>query len=116
MPSFPILKTGAIAQYPLVRTLRLATQTVEFIDGSRQSYRLRSAATRRWLIRLDQLDPEELNAVMDFAEQQGTALFPFADPVTGDVIARCVIADSELTAGMSSETDGHVVLTIEEIA
>ncbi len=116
MSVFPTLKTGAVTQYPLTRSLQFVTQTVEFIDGSRQSYRLRGRAARRWNIRLEKLDPEELNAVIDFAEEVGSGVFSFVDPVDGSTVGRCAIADAGVSATMTSEANGGAVLTIEEIA
>ena len=115
MPSFPILKSGAVAQYPLGWGLRFTTGEVAFLDGSRQTYQLRGRAGRRWLVRLDQLGPEELNSVIDFAEAQTGETFPFVDPLSGDTIAHCVIAESGVGVGMSSEAGGHAVLAIEEV-
>ncbi len=34
MATFPVLKTGAAAQYPLDRGVRFSTQAVRFMDGS----------------------------------------------------------------------------------
>lgn len=116
MADFPLLRTGAVAQFPLSRSLRMPVQSVTFVDGSRQTYRLRTAPARRWFVRLDQLDAEELNAVIDFAETQGADEFPFIDPVTGGAVERCVIGDPGLESGMHSELWGQTILTIEELS
>ena len=115
MADFPLLRTGALTQFPLTRSLRMPVQSVTFVDGSRQTYRLRAAPMRRWFVRLDQLDAEELNAVIDFAELQGTDEFAFTDPLTGSDVARCVIGDPGLESGMQSELWGQTILTIEEL-
>ncbi len=115
MSAFPTLRTGAVAQYPLDRAVRFQTQSVRFVDGSRQRFRLYGAGLRRWTIRLDLLDEQELAAVTAFTEQQGTAVFPFTDPVTGDHVANCIISNQAYAAGMSDEFNANVTLEIEEV-
>jgi len=116
MSAFPTLRTGAVAQYPLDRAVRFQTQSVSFLDGSRQRFRLLGNALRRWKIRLSLLDERELAAVTTFMEQQGTAAFSFTDPVTGDRVLRCVISGAGYAAGMSGEMNGGANIEIEEVA
>jgi len=115
MATFPILKTGALAQYPLAREVRFSTQAVRFIDGSQQRFRLFGNGLRRWTVKLDQLDEAELGAVIAFVEQQGSAAFTFTDPVNGDIVTPCAIDGEQFTAGMTREMNGQTTLTIEEI-
>ena len=115
MATFPILKTGALAQYPLVRGVRFSTQSVRFMDGSQQSFRLYGNGLRQWIVKLDQLDETELGAVIAFVEQQGSLTFTFSDPVTGETVTPCAIAGEQFTAGMTSEINGQTTLTIKEI-
>jgi hypothetical protein len=115
MATFPILKTGALAQYPLARGVRYSTQAVQFMDGSRQRFRLYGNGLRRWTVRLDQLDETELGAVIAFVEQQVGANFTFTDPATGDNVANCAISGEQFTAGMTREINGQATLLIEEI-
>ena len=69
MSAFPTLRTGAVAQYPLDLAVRFQTQSVKFMDGSQQRFRLYGSGLRRWKIRLDLLDEQELAAVAAFLEQ-----------------------------------------------
>jgi hypothetical protein len=115
MATFPILKTGAVAQYPLGRGVRYATQAVRFMDGSHQKFRLIGVGLRRWTLKLDLLDEQELGAVIAFVEQQGSATFAFTDPVTGDNVATCVISGPQFDATMTRERDGQTTVVIEEI-
>src|SRR5579864_2030458 len=103
MATFPTLKTGAPAQYPLDRCIRYATQAVRFMDGSRQRFRLYGTELRKWTLKLDLLDEQELGAVIAFVEQQGSAPFAFTDPTTGTVASNCVISGSQLDATMTRE-------------
>jgi phage-related protein len=113
--SFPILRTGAVAQYPLDRGVRFQTQTVRFMDGSRQRYRIYAAGLRRWVVKLDLLDEQELGALIAFAEQHGSAAFAFTDPVTAEQVARCIISDQSFESGMKDEMNAQATLLIEEI-
>ncbi len=116
MAIFPVLKTGAIAQYPLDSGVSYSTQAVRFMDGSQQRFRLYGAGLRRWTLKLDLLDEQELGAVIAFVEQQGSATFAFIDPVTGDNVATCMISGQQFDATMNRELDGQATVVIEEIA
>ena len=116
MANFPSLKTGAAAQYPLEREMRFSTQAVRFMDGSHQRFQLYGKALRRWTVKLDLLDEGELAAVIAFVEQEGRGVFAFADPVTGDNVAKCRVWGGEFNAAMVREMHGQATLLIEEIA
>jgi hypothetical protein len=115
MASFPTLKTGAPAQYPLDRGVRYATQAVRFMDGSRQRFKLYGTGLRKWTLKLDLLDEQELGAVIAFVEQQGSAPFAFTDPTTGSVASQCVISGSQFDATLTREMNGQTTVVIEEI-
>jgi hypothetical protein len=116
MSAFPTLRTGAVAQYPLDRTVSFSTQSVRFMDGSSQRFRLYGAGLRRWKVRLDLLDENELAAVAAFMEQQGTAVFSFMDPVTGDQAASCIVSGENYDAGIADEMKANADIEIEEVA
>jgi hypothetical protein len=116
MATFPVLKTGAVAQYPLDRGVRFSTQAVRFMDGSQQRFPLYGTGLRRWTLKLDLLDEDELAAMIAFVEQQGSAVFAFIDPTTGDNVATCVIADQQFDATMNREMSGSSTIVIEEIS
>lgn len=115
MATFPVLKTGAVAQYPLDCGVRYSTQAVRFMDGSQQKFRLIGVRLRRWTLKLDLLDEDELGAVIAFIEQQGSATFAFPDPLTGDNVATCMISGQQFDATMTRERDGQTTVVIEEI-
>jgi hypothetical protein len=116
MVTFPVLKTGAVAQYPLDRSVRFSTQAVRFMDGSQQRFRLYGTGLRRWALKFDLLDEQELAAVIAFVEQQGSAIFAFTDPVTGANAATCVISGQQFDAVMNREMSGQTTIVIEEVA
>jgi len=116
MATFPVLKTGAVAQYPLDFSVRFATQAVRFLDGSQQKFRLAGTGLRRWTVNLTLLDEQELGAVIAFAEQQGGAVFAFTDPLTGSNVPNCVLSGERFDATMKREMNGQTTVVIEEIA
>ena len=116
MPTFPTLKTGAIAQYPLPASTRFSTQAVQFLDGSQQTFRLYPGALRRWSVQFDALDEQELDAFVSFVEAQGGAPFSFTDPATGQTVANCIISGDQASAGMTQEINGQARFVIEEVA
>ena len=116
MATFPVLKTGAVAQYPLGFGVRYATQAVRFLDGSQQHYRLMGNGLRRWTINLDLLDEQELGAVIAFVEQQGSAMFAFTDPLTGSSVPKCVLAGEKSDSTVKRDMTGKTTVVIEEIA
>ena len=114
--TFPTLKTGAVAQYPLNRGLRFQTQAVRFMDGSLQRYRIYGTNLRRWVVKLDLLDEQELGALIAFVEQQGGATFAFTDPLTGNNVANCMISGQSFKAAMTDEMNAQATVSIEEVA
>ncbi|HXE64155.1 MAG TPA: hypothetical protein VN519_11480 [Bryobacteraceae bacterium] len=113
--TFPLLKTSAVAQYPLERSLQFSTRTIRFLNGSRQSFRLFGRNLGRWSLRLDLLDETELAELVAFLEAQGSAPFAYSDPITGATAPRCVISGEQFAAGMKGEMDGQARIVIEEI-
>jgi hypothetical protein len=116
MATFPTLRTGAVAQYPLKKTTGFQTQAVRFLDGSRQCYRILGSGLRNWSVQLSLLDEQELGSLIAFAEQQGTAPFAFTDPVTGAAAAACILSGQTFDAGMTDEMKAQTTVLIEEIA
>jgi hypothetical protein len=114
MATFPLLKTGAVTQYPSTLGAQFQTQPVRFLDGSSQRFCVYGNALRQWVISLTQLDEQELSAVIAFGEAQGTATFTFTDPASGADVANCIISQGSLTAGMQGELNGQASLVIEE--
>jgi phage-related protein len=104
--AFPILRTGAVAQYPAARSLRFQNQTLRFLDGTEQRYRDSAGVLHRWQIRFDGLDEREITALEDFfSECQGTyGTFAFTDPWDGEEYPNC-----------SLEVDGFDLVTLGEM-
>lgn len=117
MASFPILKTGAVAQYPAERQTRFSTRVLEFTDGREQRFREFGKALRRWSIRLDFLDAAEMTDVAEFFDRTAaTARFTFTDPWDGSEHSNCVVDNAEFVAELLGESRHRTELTIREDA
>jgi phage-related protein len=116
MPDFPLLKTGATAQYPLDRGLLYSTEVLRFVDGSEQRYSNLAAPIRRWVITLEQLDDAELHALdRFFVEQQGSYnSFRFVDPADNTEYPDCSLEDPELYLEWSALHQGRAKIVIRQ--
>ena len=114
MATFPKLKTGAVAQYPLARRAKFQNQIVRFVDGSDQRYRDSAGAHLEWAIQLSLLDASEMAAVEEFfrANQGAFGRFEFIDPWDGQVYDNCSIAGDILQLATLSETGGNTKLIV----
>ena len=115
MPLFPTLKTGASAQYPLTTEVSCASQSVRFLDGSRQTYQTGGGNLRRWTLGLEGLDDAELNAIVAFLESYGDSVFSFVDPETGTTVPRCILSADTATTGAAAVSQANALIEIEEI-
>jgi len=116
MPSFPILKTTAVAQYPAVRYVEFRNQTVRFVDGTEQRYRDASGPLHRWGIRLNELDESEMAAIEEFfaANQGAFGSFAFTDPWDGKVYNNCSLTGETLDLQALAEMRVNAMLTVLE--
>jgi|SRR5262245_20374031 len=116
MATFPVLRTGAVAQYPAVRAESYRNEVVRFVDGSEQRYRDSAGALRRWEIALDLLDEEELRAVEAFFEEVQGAFdtFTFVDPWDAAEYPNCSLESDQLEIVVSGEMRGGTVLVVVE--
>jgi hypothetical protein len=91
MATFPILKTGAVIQYPATRQSRYQNQALRFLDGTEQRYRDCAGPLLRWQIPLSLLDESELAAIEQFFEDNQGAFgsFAFTDPWDGTAHPDC---------------------------
>jgi phage-related protein len=114
MAMFPQLKTGAVAQYPIVRHAEFRNQTVRFVDGTDQRYRDCGAPMQSWQISLTSLDETELAAIDEFflANQGSFGSFAFTDPWDGQVYEDCSLAADDLSAAALAEMRGTTQLTV----
>ena len=112
MASFPLLKTGVEAQYPLVTQTQYVTDVVQFVDGTEQRFPRYAAPLLKWTVSLTLLDEGESNAtLLFFRTLRGiNGAFSFTDPVSGTVYDDCsFVADSIQT---SIDSDGRSTTTV----
>ncbi len=111
MPIFPLLSSGAVAQYSLPLITGQAVQMIFFLDGTDQRYLIQGRIFRQWQIQLTLLNDIEIAQLQTFFdEQQGDyAIFDFPDPISGQTIPNCRLLIPEMTCsyeglGASSTT------------
>jgi hypothetical protein len=114
--SFPLLKTGAVAQYPADRTRRFSTRVLRFLDGGEQRFAGFAAPLKRWLVRLELLDDAELATFEEFFVAQGgrAGVFTFTDPWNGTVHPNCSFEDDGMTADYRGRGDGATSMVVKE--
>ncbi len=85
---FPALDTGILAHLPVELSIEKMTRATRFPDGS-LLFAANEARTRySWLLRYENLNPQEWERMLDFiaATQRGAASFTFYDPI-GNLLA-----------------------------
>ena len=116
MASFPALKTGAAAQYPLTTQTQFATNVVKFMDGSEQRFPGYATPLRRWTIRLDLLDEAESNAVLDFfrAQSGSAGMFSFTDPADGTIYPSCHFVPDSMETSMDAAGRTTTAISVQQ--
>lgn len=116
MATFPLLRSGAVAQYPFERRARSATQVLRFLDGSEQKYRGLAAPLHAWRVTLDLLDDVERDAIDAFfvAQQGAVQTFAFTDPWDGAVYPNCRLGADDMQSMEQKEMQTKVVIEILE--
>ena len=111
-----MLKTGAAAQYPFERRLEFATEVLRFLDWTEQRFRQRASTARRWVIRLNLLDENELARIEAFfqTEQGRTGSFAFTDPCDGQTYADCSLDSDTIELGYEEVAGGITAIVIRE--
>ncbi len=104
MAAFPVLSSGAVAQYPVSIEFGQSVQVLRFLDGSDQRFLNQGRQYRRWQIRLDLLNDSEMNQLEAFflAQDGEYSPFDFPDPFSGQSVPNCRLG----TAGIESEFAG----------
>lgn len=117
MANFPLLKTGALAQYPLERGTRYRTEVVRYVDGGEQRYREWNGVLRRWVVRLELLEEREVAEIEEFfrGEQGQAGTFVFTDPFSGAEYPQCYLEGEELRVAVDGEMRSRTELVIREL-
>jgi hypothetical protein len=116
MADFPLLKSGAVLQYPGERQVAVSTRVLAFVDGGEQRFRQRGAALRQWVIRLDLLTEAELKDLENFFRVQAGRQeeFTFLDPWSNTEIANCSLTEDSIEIVLAGLDRGRTTLTIRE--
>ncbi len=117
MAHFPILKTGAVAQHPVLTAKRFRTEVLSFLDGSEQRYPQQERALLSWTLTYTDLDEGEMQTLRNFVTEQATTNTPFTftDPGTGVTYPSCRLTDWLLEEHWQAEEAGGAVITIQEV-
>ena len=116
MANFPVLKCGAVAQYPSDKTRSFSTRVLQFADGSEQRFPRFSADLKRWSIKLQLLDEGELQQMEKFLEDQAGryGVFSFTDPWEGIVYQTCSFERDDVVGKYEGWSRGSTELLILE--
>jgi len=117
MPAaFPVLKTGAVVQYPATKTTQYSSFVVRFMDGNDQRYRQYAPALQRWTIKLNLLDEGELYALDQFFKTQegGFGTFSFVDPWTQTAYPNCSFEQDVLPYQLTEASRGTLSVVVVE--
>ncbi|MBV8812522.1 MAG: hypothetical protein JO033_27945 [Acidobacteriaceae bacterium] len=116
MPTFPLLSSGAVAQYSLPVLTGQAVQTIRFLDGADQRYLIQGRTFRQWEIRLTLLTDSEIAQLQTFfTEQQGDyTKFDFPDPLSGQMIPNCRLLIPEMTCSYEGVGASSTLLYVTE--
>ena len=117
MDSFPLLRSGAVAQYGSDRTRSFSTNVFRFVDGTEQRFGAYGSSLKQWTIRLELLAESELTQLEHFflAHEGQSGVFSFTDPWDGVTYNNCGFDGGTLTTEYAGENRGRTTLTIREV-
>ena len=116
MAMFPVLSSGAVAQYPVSLTLSQSVQVMRFLDGSDQRFLQQGRQYRRWRLNLDLLNESEMNQIQAFfvAQQGEYSVFDFPDPISNQIIPNCRLGTAGLVTDLLGIDKGSSTLWVIE--
>ena len=116
MSTFPLLKTGAVMQYPAIRIQQYGTDLVVFLDGTEQRSRKLPGTANRWVIDLSLLDENEARSLEEFYLSQSGSYgsFSFTDPWSGTAYTDCSFAEDTLSMSLEAQDRVRLRLTVVE--
>jgi phage-related protein len=116
MATFPVLSSGAVAQYPASVEFSQSVQVLRFLDGSDQRYLNQGRQYRRWQIRLDLLNDSEMNQLEAFflAQSGEYSPFVFPDPFSGQNVQNCRLGTSGIESDFVGADNGSSTLWVIE--
>lgn len=113
--TFPRLKTGAIAQYPLKTSIDFSTTVLRHVDGSEQRFPQFRTKIQRWEISLELLNEEELTQLRQFFQSVQVSGLPFSFVDEWDVEhTECVFDQPEFGTVAEGEQQHSTKLLIRK--
>ena len=114
MSTLPLLKTGAVMQYPANCVQQYGTDLVVFLDGTEQRSRKLPGPATRWVIDLSMLDENEARNLEEFFLSQSGSYgsFSFTDPWSGTAYADCSFAEDTLSLSFEAQDRAKLRLTV----
>lgn len=116
MLTFPVLNSGAVAQYPMPISYVSPVETIRFIDGTDQRFVTRGMTLRTWRIELSFLNEDEINSLEQFFEALSGQyqMFAFPDPYSGTTVANCRLGENSLATDYLATDLGSASLWVVE--
>jgi hypothetical protein len=116
MITFPVLKTGAVAQYPAQRSVSKSTWIGRFVDGSEQRFSNQAGPLHRWTVNLSLLTEAEAIAIREFIDNVSGRFesFSFTDPWDGAGYASCSLDTDTSAIEWLGENNARTTLVIRE--
>jgi hypothetical protein len=114
--SFPLLRSGVVAQYPAQRSVEKSAWIGQFVDGSEQRFRTGAAPLHTWTVNLSQLTETEVVAFREFIVNISGRFesFTFTDPWDGTTYANCTLDSDTNAIEWLSENNARTRLMIRE--
>lgn len=115
MANFPLLKTGAAAQYGCERTVEQPTTVQRFLDGRTRRFAARRSR-RSWRLRLTGLSAQEAERIGSFvaAHLETQDRFTFHDPWDGKDYEECAVPEGGYRVRAESEHSYRLDVLIEQ--
>lgn len=116
MSTFPKLKSGAIAQYPISQSKLARTWIGSFLDGTEQRFRLMGEVKRKWILDLGLLCEAEVTSIQELWQEVDGPIgtFSFECPFDGNVYAECGFGGSELKFTWDFDARAKARIVIEQ--
>lgn len=118
MEEFPVLRSGALVQYPVRRGQGTVHMNVEFWGGGGQSYVRKKANALTWMLKYVGLSEEEVAYLLEFCEkhEESGMLFSFRDPIEGTLYDHCRVEPDSIEAvgdDVNSYEFGATIIRVE---
>ena len=114
--SFPLLRSGVVAQYPAQRSVGKSAWIGQFVDGSEQRFRMEATPLHKWTVNLSQLTEAEVVAFREFIVNMSGRFetFAFTDPWDGTTYTNCSFDSDTNSIEWLNENNARTKLVIRE--